>query len=38
MSMKDRVKETGCGAAGSRARLFVLRSSAFVPCVAGFPQ
>jgi hypothetical protein len=29
MSMKNGVMETGCGAAGGRDRLFVLRSSAF---------
>ena len=38
MSAKDGVKETGCGAAGGRGRFFVLRLSAFVPRVAGFPQ
>ncbi len=30
MGMKDGVKETGCGAAGGRGRLFALRPSAFV--------
>ncbi len=29
MSMKNGVKETGCGAAGGRGRIFALRSSAF---------